>query len=383
MRQKIYLVCDKHNTQLAHELLQENQYHIADLSHLKMQNKISGANIVILLDDKPSVSLLKQIGYAKYLSVELEECSIIPIIIGDAYIPSSLKNDAFLKLNPKSLDEKKEVRAAINNLISANLINHSSNARIIKKRDSSRELILLTTMAAAFTAIISIVFTVSESNLLITDEYIFYLVYVLVIGTMTLVALTYTISLRKKSRIETENELYSYSKRLSNAISINPTSIKAGDDESNNSQEKVDALGRMLINLEDIKEFYTWSQKQAKTAFILAITMCILGFILIATAIVFSLVSDTSANVPTIAGVSGVITEIIAGTALVVYKNSLSQLNHYHRALHEDERFLSSATLVDKFSNDIARDEMLKEIIRSELQMNLETNRQALQDKNN
>ena len=40
--------------------------------------------------------------------------------------------------------------------------------------------------------------------------------------------------------------------------------------------------------------------------------------------------------------VGGAITEVIAGTALIVYRNSLSQLNHYHKALHEDERFLSS-----------------------------------------
>lgn len=31
-----------------------------------------------------------------------------------------------------------------------------------------------------------------------------------------------------------------------------------------------------MINLEDIKEFYTWSQKQAKASFILAVAMCIL-----------------------------------------------------------------------------------------------------------
>lgn len=69
--------------------------------------------------------------------------------------------------------------------------------------------------------------------------------------------------------------------------------------------------------------------------------------------------------------IGGVITELIAGTALVVYRNSLSQLNHYHKALHEDERFLSSVTLLGKFSSVEAQDDMLREIIRSEIQMNL------------
>lgn len=61
----------------------------------------------------------------------------------------------------------------------------------------------------------------------------------------------------------------------------------------------------------------------------------------------------------------------VYGTALVVYRNSLSQLNHYHKALHEDERFLSSVNLLGKFSSVEAQDDMLREIIRSEIQMNL------------
>lgn len=63
---------------------------------------------------------------------------------------------------------------------------------------------------------------------------------------------------------------------------------------------------------------------------------------------------------------------MIAGTALVVYRSSLAQLNHYHKALHEDERFLSSVNLLGKFTEDEMRDNMLQEIIRSEIQMNLD-----------
>lgn len=41
------------------------------------------------------------------------------------------------------------------------------------------------------------------------------------------------------------------------------------------------------------------------------------------------------------------------------------------KALHEDERFLSSVNLLGKFSTVEAQDDMLREIIRSEIQMNL------------
>lgn len=127
----------------------------------------------------------------------------------------------------------------------------------------------------------------------------------------------------------------------------------------------------MLINLEDIKEFYSWSQKQAKAAFILAVTMCIFGFALMATAVILSVKFKLDFTAALIPAIGGAISEIVAATALVVYKNSLIQLNHYHKALHEDERFLSSVNLLNKFSSTDMQDTMLQEIIKSEIQMNL------------
>ena len=55
---------------------------------------------------------------------------------------------------------------------------------------------------------------------------------------------------------------------------------------------------------------------------------------------------------------------------MFVYRYSLVQLNYYHKALHENERFLSSVNLLEKFSSVETRDDMLQEIIKSEMQMN-------------
>ena len=138
------------------------------------------------------------------------------------------------------------------------------------------------------------------------------------------------------------------------------------------TKKEIDALGRMLINLEDIKEFYTWSQRQAKATFVLAVVMCVLGFGLITIASLSQIVFKINFNITIISAIGGVTTELIAGTALIVYRSSLSQLNHYHKALHEDEHFLSSVNLLGKFSTVEAQDEMLREIIRSEIKMNLD-----------
>ena len=69
-----------------------------------------------------------------------------------------------------------------------------------------------------------------------------------------------------------------------------------------------------MINLEDIKEFYTWSQKQAKASFILAVIMCISGFGLMIVAILIPIVFRLSFQMSIIPAIGGVITELIAGT---------------------------------------------------------------------
>ena len=66
----------------------------------------------------------------------------------------------------------------------------------------------------------------------------------------------------------------------------------------------------------------------------------------------------------------GAITEVIGGTIFFVYRKSLSQLNYYHKALHEDQRFLSSVNLIKKFHDENMGDEMLKEIIQSAIDIN-------------
>ena len=151
---------------------------------------------------------------------------------------------------------------------------------------------------------------------------------------------------------------------------------KERESYSEKVKENIDALGRMQINLEDIKEFYIWSQNQAKAAFILAVIMFALGFGLIAVSVAYALTPNADLDAAIIPAIGGAVTEFIAATTLVIYRSSLSQLNHYHQALHEDERFLSSINLIDKFHDEKLQDEMLKEIIRSEIQMNLDSIKQ-------
>jgi hypothetical protein len=161
---------------------------------------------------------------------------------------------------------------------------------------------------------------------------------------------------------------------------IIPNNVTSGTDEQSPAEtlEKIsqatstpkDALARMLLNLDDINEYYTWSQKQAKDSFALAVAMCVCCFLLMALTVFFALKFQIADSVTIISGVGTAVTGVIAGTALLVYNNSIKQLNFYHTALHEDERFLSSINLISWFSTPEKKDAMLQTIIESELKLN-------------
>ena len=137
------------------------------------------------------------------------------------------------------------------------------------------------------------------------------------------------------------------------------------------NNNEINALARMRANLGDIREFYIWSQKQAKMSFVLAVLMCIAGFLLLVAAVVLLVVFNKNMQTSIVSTIGGVATELVAGTSLSVYRNSLKQMNYYHKALHEDERFLSSINLLSEFSNVKEHDRMLREIIKSEIRMNI------------
>lgn len=370
MKKKIYLICDRRNNSLAQELLQGNTYYIVNMRNLAIRYNRERSLIIALIDDEPSDHLLRELQYAMELGLYSDKAMVIPIIINGAPVPYCIENILHLTIDAFSSDDKKRLRNELARYIQIRSERRDSNYNIDRRNELSRELTTITLGAALFTMVIIVLATVKE-NMFHQDQFVF-IFSLLIAITMSLMAATYTSFQNKRRKLEHEKEQEMYFRRLSYAMLY-----EGNGNLSNNGGPKtkieVDAIGRMLINLEDIKEFYTWSQKQAKAAFALAVIMCCLGFGLIACGIFISMTGIFPIKLSIMTGIGGVIVEIVAGTALVVYKSSLLQLNHYHQALHEDERFLSSATLIDRFSNNECRDEMLKEIIRSEIQMNLKT----------
>lgn len=343
-----------------------------------VKRRIAGADIILaIIDEKSNNSVMfnTELQLALMESRKNRNKMLIPIILDDVAVPVTIEDTLYIKCNSESEEDLEKTKLKIVRMMEhKRYIVKKQKLRENKSRTSS---MVILTLAIEVLAVLFIVLLIKEPSFNIghwDDKGIMISSLVGIMTTLSIATLsTSYLSIMKRRRQEDEEEeIEFYSRRLKRAIvpeeSKQPQNNKSGNEET---KKEIDVLGRMMINLEDIKEFYTWSQKQAKASFILAVSMCISGFVLMVVAILLPVVFRLSFQMSIIPAVGGAITEVIAGTALIVYRNSLSQLNHYHKALHEDERFLSSVNLLGKFSTVEARDDMLREIIRSEIQMNL------------
>lgn len=137
--------------------------------------------------------------------------------------------------------------------------------------------------------------------------------------------------------------------------------------DEKHSDDNRDIIELMIANMKEINEYYVLSKRMTRQSFILAVCMCIGGFLIISTAVAFILINNIEAKEAIIPVISGAVIEAIAATTLIVYKKSLEQLNRYYDALHNNEIFLSSVNLVSKISTD-KRDQMYEYIIKTKLE---------------
>lgn len=348
---------------------------ISNKEYLKCMMEVADV-ILVIIDDKFSSNkfLNLELQLAQEVVQRNEHKMLFPIVLNKAVVPEEIQNMLYISCDSKSNKDIENTKMTIERT----LMCWNSNIRSVEiNRDKTKTLpMIILTLAIEMFAMFMVIllFKYQSSDMIDMDNYTSLLVtfVTVVVSIMTLVT-SYVSIMRRKWKDDDEKEIASYSNRLKKAIvPENINDIEKEDNDKRENKNEIDALGRMLINLEDIKEFYTWNQKQAKASFILAIAICIVGFALMITAVVLSIIFGFNFQIAVIPAIGGIITELIAGTALVVYRNSLSQLNHYHKALHEDERFLSSVNLLGKFSSAQVQDDMLREIIKSEIQMNLD-----------
>ena len=343
-----------------------------------IKKKVANADIILAIIDKnftDNVMLNTEFQLVLMESRKNKNKLLLPIVLDDADIPVALESMLYVKCNSLSKEDIEKTKLKIMSVLEHR--RYTVKTRNLKENQSRTSSMIILTLAIEMLAILFIVMFFKEGPIgagYLDDANIITISIglIAVVLSITTLFISYFSIMKRRWQEDDEEEIESYSRRLKRAI-VPDEVIQDGQKgyRTEDTKKEIDALGRMMINLEDIKEFYTWSQKQAKASFILAVAMCIFGFILMIGAVMLPVVFRLSFEMSIIPAIGGVITELIAGTALVVYRNSLSQLNHYHKALHEDERFLSGVNLLGKFSTVEAQDDMLREIIRSEIQMNL------------
>ena len=171
------------------------------------------------------------------------------------------------------------------------------------------------------------------------------------------------------------DEVDNYYHSIRGSVRVAVPTIKSASDlpkidgksiSSKQEANSADIIELMLLNMKEIKEYYVMSKNMAKKSFMLAVVMCILGFVIIASSIIFVLFMNVSFLESLVPVIGGTIVEVIAGTSLSVYRKSLEQLNQYYESLHNNERYLSLVNLVDKLSDD-KKDETYISIINSQL----------------
>lgn len=165
---------------------------------------------------------------------------------------------------------------------------------------------------------------------------------------------------------ENDKEIEDYYQNVRNYIvnankSDNTLSIESKSESS-------DVLELMSIHMKEIKDYYVLSKSMAKDSFYLSVVMCILGFVIISASIIAIFLVNISFIQTLIPVIGGAIVEVIAGTALSVYKKSLEQLNQYYESLHNNERYLSLVSLVNRVSDE-RKDDIYSNIINSQLDL--------------
>lgn len=132
------------------------------------------------------------------------------------------------------------------------------------------------------------------------------------------------------------------------------------------SDTNKDITELMLSNMREIKEYYSMSKIMAKSSFALAVIMSIGGFFIMIFAIAYILSNNLSMIQSILPIIASAIIEVIAGSAIIVYKKSLEQLDKYYDALHDNEVFLSVINLANKISPE-NKDDTYNYIIKTKL----------------
>lgn len=142
----------------------------------------------------------------------------------------------------------------------------------------------------------------------------------------------------------------------------------------------------MTYNLRSIYRNIRWGQQQAKIAFVFGIVFSVCGLLVYCLPLIMHKELGNASVVSSVISplIGGTISELIGATAMLIYSKSIRQLNYYHKALHENERFLSCINIIHQLHcNEQDRISMVDKVVSCYIESGQEEQLSASKDGNN
>jgi hypothetical protein len=121
----------------------------------------------------------------------------------------------------------------------------------------------------------------------------------------------------------------------------------------------------VTINVTSLRDYYYLVKSHTGAGFRASILAAVIGFALVAAAVVFAYTHPNEESVALLAGGSGVLMQFISGVFFVLYSRTVRQLKAYHDSLLDVQDVLLSLKLVETVQDSPAKTEMLKALVTS------------------
>ncbi len=373
---KAYVISSENNLDIANKMLyplknlkwESTKFAPNEIGFEYAINRMQEADIIIVFYDgyindseHEKLQLENELNIAMEI-IALTKKVILPIILNNANIPHFLEKYKPMYLQGDSPYQLLTITDAIPQLAK---LKKTSLAKDVQKKIDWLSII------GIYTSLLAVLLTCILTSLTGMDQEIPWtmLLILLLMATLLIIPLVFYIitgdgSRNKKNAVD--QKLYSL--KLKNYLAP-PKSQNENLEFENISQ--VNALKLMRLNLDNINQYYLSNQKQAKTSFCWAIAFCITGFLFMIATITLFIILKLDWIMMFISVIGGAIIEFISCTIFFIYKQTLSQLNYYHKTLHENERFLSCVNLTSIIDDQKMRDEVIKQLIATQKQINI------------
>lgn len=141
---------------------------------------------------------------------------------------------------------------------------------------------------------------------------------------------------RRKYTVKSKEELYSENIKILRGF-------RGGDGNVTTQFDRI-----ISFNLAQIEQYYQLNISQAVQSFRFSILLILIGTSIIAITVFFAITKDLEISVTIIPGISGIVLEIIGGSALLLYGKTIAQVNRFFAALLRDQDTMLAIDLCQK-----------------------------------